>query len=96
MIIVLLIPCQIDGSGSYTSDSLPFPYLSAPPSYPDLDPGFETEDDTLSDSGSDEPDDSFSDDSFEQRLAKGRITIKIVSLLRYVFKLFFTLFTNGY
>ena len=38
---------------------LPFPYLSAhhPDSYPDLDPGFETEDDdTLSDSGSDEPD----------------------------------------
>ena len=84
MIIVLLIPCWLDGSGSNTSDPLPFPYLSAPPSYPDLDPGFETEDDTLSDSGSDEPDDSFSDDSFEQRLAKGRITIKIVSLLRYV------------
>ena len=65
-----------------TSDPLPFPYLSAPPF---LDPGFETEDDdTLSDSGSDEPDDLFSNDSFEQQLAKGRITIKIVSLLRYV------------
>ena len=75
---------------------VPFPYLSAPPSYANLDPGFENEDDTLSDSGSDEPDNSFSDDSFEQQLAKGRITIKIVSLLRYVFKLFFTLFTNGY
>ena len=84
MIIVLLIPCWLDGSGSNTSDPLPFPYLSAPPSYPDLNPGFETEDDTLSDSGS--------DDSFEQRLAKGRITIKIVSLLRYVFKLFFTVY----
>ena len=60
MIIVLLIPCWLDGSGSNTSDPLPFPYLLAPPS--DLDPGFETEDDTLSDSGSDEPDDSFSHD----------------------------------
>ena len=67
MIIVLLIPCWLDGSGSNTSDPLPFPYLSAPPSYSDLDPGFETEDDdTLSDSDSDEPDDLFSDDSFEQ------------------------------
>ena len=39
-------------------------------------PGFETEDDTLSDSGSDsdEPDDLSSDNSFEQWLAKGRIT----------------------
>ena len=42
-------------------------HLSAPPSYSDLDPGFETEDDdTLSDSDSDEPDDLYSDDSFEQ------------------------------
>ena len=58
---------------------VPFPYLSAPPSYPNLDPGFETEDDTLSDSGSDsdEPDDLSSDNSFEQQLAKGRITIKL-------------------
>ena len=88
MIIVLLIPCWLDGSGSNTSDPLLFPYLSAPPSYPDLDLVFETEDDNLSESDCDEPDDLFSDDSFEQRLAKGRITIKIVSLLRYVFKLF--------
>ena len=67
MIGFLLIPCWLDGSGSNTSDPLPFPYLSAPPSYSDLDPGFETEDnDTLSDSDSDEPDDLFSDDSFEQ------------------------------
>ena len=91
MIIVLLIPCWLDGSGSNTSDPSSWSSISlfiSPPSYdsyPDLNPGFETEDDdTLSDSGSDEPDDSFSDDSFEQRYAKGRITIKIVSLLRYV------------
>ena len=44
-----------------------------------IDPGFETEDDTLSDGGSepDEPDDLFSYNSFEQQLAKGRITIKL-------------------
>ena len=50
-----------------------------------IDPGFETEDDTLSDSGSDsdKPDDLSSDNSFEQRLAKGRITIKSC-LLGYV------------
>ena len=47
-------------------------HLSAPPSYPDLDPGFDTEDDTGSDK--DEPDDLSSDNSFEQWLAKGRIT----------------------
>ena len=39
-------------------------HLSAPPSYPDLDPGFDTEDDTGSDK--DEPDDLSSDNSFEQ------------------------------
>ena len=50
----------LDGSGSNTSDPLPFPYLSALPS--------ETEDDdaTLPDDDSDDPDDPFSDDSFEQ------------------------------
>ena len=63
MIIVLLIPCWLDGSGSNTSDPSSWSSISlfiSPPSYvsyPDLDPGFETEDDdTLSDSGSDEPD----------------------------------------